>query len=71
MRYGDQVEVAYWDLSQPAAQAQHPHILAAIQEQDLSYPVVMVEGEIRLTGSVHYHELVPLVEAVLGQEVSA
>ena len=65
------MEVAYWDLSQPAAQAQHPHILATIQEQELSYPVVMLEGEIRLTGSVHYYEVLPLVEAVLGQEVSA
>jgi disulfide oxidoreductase YuzD len=71
MRYGDQVEVEYWDLSQPTAQAQHPRVLAAIQEQDLSYPVVMVEDQIRLTGSVHYYDVLPVVEAVLGQEVSA
>jgi disulfide oxidoreductase YuzD len=71
MRYGDQVEVEYWDLSQPVTQARHPHILAAIQEQDLSYPVVTLEGEIRLTGSVHFHEVLPLVEAALGREVSA
>jgi disulfide oxidoreductase YuzD len=71
MRYGDQVEVEYWDLSQPAAQAQHPDMLADIQDRGLSYPVVTVEGEIRLTGSVHYYDVLPLVDAVLDREISA
>jgi disulfide oxidoreductase YuzD len=71
IRYGDQVEVEYWDLGQPAAQAQHPQVLADIRQRNLDYPVVMVDDEIRLSGSVHYYEVLPLVEEALSRHVPA
>jgi disulfide oxidoreductase YuzD len=66
MRHGARVQVEFVDLGEPAAQVQHAEVLAIVDEQDLPYPLVAVNGTLRLAGSAHYSHVLPLVEEALG-----
>jgi disulfide oxidoreductase YuzD len=65
MRYGDVVEVSYVDLSDPTNQERFAELVGVVDERDLGYPLVAVNGEIRLVGSAHYYHILPLVEEAL------
>jgi hypothetical protein len=65
MRYGQAVGVVHADLIDPAIQAQYPELVAAAEDQKLPFPLVAINGEIRLAGSAHYFRVVPLVEEAL------
>ncbi len=53
------------DLADPAAQAEFSEVLAMIEERDLPYPLVAVNGQVRLAGTAHYYQVAPLVEELL------
>lgn len=65
MRHGSAVQVEYIDLAEPETQAQFADLLDNIQEQNLPYPLVAINGELRLAGSAHFHRVLPLVEEIL------
>ena len=45
--------------------AAYPDVLKRIEEQSLPYPLVAVNGTLRLAGSAHYSHILPLVEEAL------
>ena len=65
LRYGDAVEVSYFDLSDPNNQERFEELMVLVDERDLGYPVVAVNGEIRLVGSAHYYHILPMVEEAM------
>jgi disulfide oxidoreductase YuzD len=68
MRHGARVRVEYVDLGEPDAREEHAAVLRRIEEQGLPYPLVAVNGTLRLAGSAHYSHLLPLVEEALGTQ---
>jgi disulfide oxidoreductase YuzD len=69
LRYGEAVQVEYVDLADPAAQAEYAHVMDVIEERSLPYPLVAVDGRLRLAGAATYYQVLPLVEEVLSPEV--
>jgi disulfide oxidoreductase YuzD len=65
MRYGSAVQVEYVDMADPEVQAQFPELLAVVEERDLPYPLIAVNGNLRAAGSAQYYHILPLVEQAL------
>ena len=66
MRYGEAVQVEYVDMADPAHQSQFSDLLALVEERDLPYPLVAIDGQLRAAGSAHFYRVLPYVEEVLG-----
>jgi disulfide oxidoreductase YuzD len=60
--------VQYIDLTDPEAREQFPELLAVIEEQSLPYPLVAINGQLRLAGTAHYYRVIALVEEMLEAE---
>lgn len=58
----------YIDLADPEAQEQFPELLAVVKEQNLPYPLVAINGQLRLAGTADYYRVVALVEEMLEAE---
>jgi disulfide oxidoreductase YuzD len=67
MRFGETVRVEYVELADGNAQEKFGDLLLFAEERDLAYPLVAINGELRLAGSAHYFQILPLVEAVLAE----
>jgi len=65
MRYGDAVQVEYVDMADPENQAQFSELLAVIEDRELPYPLLAIDGQLRAAGSAHYYRIVPFVEQAL------
>ena len=57
----------YVDMSDPASMARFPDVSAAIEEQHMPFPLVAIDGELRLAGSAHYIQVFPLVEQAFSE----
>jgi len=58
----------YVDLADADAQRQYSDLFELAQEQNLTYPLVVVNGQLSLAGSAHYYHILPLVEQVMAAE---
>jgi hypothetical protein len=58
-------------MADPENQAQYPELLSVAEEQDLPYPLIMVNGTLKGAGSAHYYHVLPLVEKALEAETAA
>jgi disulfide oxidoreductase YuzD len=68
MRFGPAIEVDYVDLEEPGHAARFGDLIETIQSRNLPYPLVAINGELRLAGSAQYFQVMPLVEkAIQGQ----
>ena len=65
MRHGQAVQVDYVDMAEIANQAQFSDLLAVVQDQSLPFPLVAINGELRIAGSAHFYRVLPMVEKVL------
>ena len=68
MQFGPAIAVEYIDLADPKAQEEHSELLAVIEDRDLPYPLVAINGQLRLAGSVQYYRILPLVQEILEEE---
>jgi disulfide oxidoreductase YuzD len=66
MRYGEAVQVEYVDMAEPKNQTEFPELVAVVEERDLPYPLVAIDGRLRAAGSAHFYRVLPYVEEVLG-----
>jgi disulfide oxidoreductase YuzD len=64
-RYGDSVQVNYVDLGRAEAKEGFGELRLLIAEQNLPYPLVAVNGQLRLAGSADYYRVIALVEEAL------
>jgi disulfide oxidoreductase YuzD len=65
------VEVEYVDLADLENQAQFSDLVSMVKEQELPYPLVAVNGQLRLAGSAHYYRVLPLIEEALATNGTA
>lgn len=70
-RYGEAIAVEYVDMADPQNQAEYDQLLAVVEARGLPYPLVAVNGNVQLVGTVHYYQVVPLVEAALAVETAS
>jgi len=63
--YGEMVEVMYCDLSDPGAAEEFSGLLAQVREHAVPFPLVAVDGEVRLAGGAEFHQIKPLVDEML------
>jgi len=63
--------VEYVDLADPQAQAQHADLLALIEDQSLPYPLIAINGQLRLAGLAHFYRVLPLVDEMLKVQEAA
>jgi hypothetical protein len=59
--YGDDVEVTYFDSNWPDPPPQVQKAMAQVVKRGLTYPVVAIDGEVRLHGAVDYWQIAFLV----------
>jgi hypothetical protein len=62
------VKVDYIDLGRTEVQGEFQELLDLIAERNLPYPLVAVNGQLRLAGSADYFRVMALVEEVLQGE---
>jgi disulfide oxidoreductase YuzD len=68
MRYGEAVQVEYVDMSEPKNQAEFSELLAVVEDRDLPYPLLAINGCLRAAGSADYYRVLPYVEEALEAE---
>jgi disulfide oxidoreductase YuzD len=68
LRHGEAVQVEYVDLADSEAQARYADLMAIIAERSLPYPLVAVNGRLKLAGTAQYYQVLPLVEELLQVE---
>lgn len=64
MRYGEAVQVEYVDMTDAENQARFAELVQVVGEQNLPYPLVAINGHLRLAGSAHFYRILSLVEEV-------
>ena len=52
------------------AQARFADVQALVDQHDLAFPLVAIDGQLRLAGSAHYFQIVPLVAQALEQQTA-
>jgi disulfide oxidoreductase YuzD len=68
MRYGEAVQVEYVDMSEPKNQEEFSDLLTVVEDRDLPYPLLAINGDLRAAGSAHYYHILPYVEQALQSE---
>ena len=66
-QYGDAVVVEHLDLGDPANWQRFASVVSIAEEQNLDYPLVAVDGRLRLAGSAQYYHILPLVQEALAE----
>ena len=69
--YGDEVRVDYYDTSWPDPPPEVRRIIAEANERGLVYPVVAVDGKVRLHGSAEYWQIARMVADLRSGETAA
>jgi disulfide oxidoreductase YuzD len=67
-QYGEAVEIEHLDLQDPENGVRFGDMLAIAEEQNLQYPLVAVNGQLRLAGSAQYYHVLPLVQEALAED---
>jgi hypothetical protein len=67
MKYDGAVGVEHVELADPENQERFANVLEFANERDLAYPLVAVNGQLRLAGSAQYYRVLPLVEALIAE----
>jgi len=62
--------VEYVDLQSPEARVRFADLLQTVQDRDLPYPLVAIDGDLKLAGSANYTHVLPLVEEALGKALT-
>lgn len=71
IKYDGAVGVEHVELAEAENQARFANVLEFAEERDLAYPLVAVNGRLRLAGSAQYYQVLPLVEALIAEAAHA
>ncbi|MFQ5825874.1 MAG: hypothetical protein ACE5IA_00825 [Dehalococcoidia bacterium] len=61
--HGGEVSIEFFNLEDPGMRAWNPKVVARIQDEGLLLPLLMINGEVRITGHFDIRQLVDAVEA--------
>lgn len=65
--YGAAVDVRYYDLSDPAVRAAHDEQLAELREQQLPFPVVLLDNNLLYAGAINPLRVVAAVAQAIAR----
>lgn len=54
-------------MDDPTLRDQHPDVLRIVEERELPYPLVAINGDLEIAGSAEFYHILPLVEEALAQ----
>lgn len=69
--FGDKLELEHYDMAIPEQHEQGKVWLDQVPEGYLFYPLVFVNGDLRVVGSAEYHEILSAVREVVRGEAAA
>ena len=55
--YGDQVSIEYYDTAKPDDLVRSSELLAKVPEHRMYYPLVFIDGELKIVGSAEYYQI--------------
>ncbi len=61
--YGEEVQLEYFDLSDPEALCQHPEVVKRVEAEKLALPLLVLNGKVRLSGYFDFRMLKDAVQA--------
>lgn len=67
LRHGPDVQVDYVDVSNAEARAQFADLVAQAEKHSLPYPLVAIDGQLRLAGPASGYQVVRLIEEMLAK----
>jgi disulfide oxidoreductase YuzD len=59
------VQVEYFDVAEAEVQERFPQVIEEAQKRRLRYPLIAIDGQLRLQGGVQYYRVIRLVEEAL------
>jgi disulfide oxidoreductase YuzD len=59
--------VEYVDMHEPENRQRFPDLSSGIDERHLPFPLVAINGTVRLAGTAHYVQILPLVEEAFSE----
>ena len=62
-RFGDRIELQYLDLSKPMANRRALELNQRIKDKNLSLPLLLINGELRISGQFDVHQLLDAIDA--------
>jgi disulfide oxidoreductase YuzD len=60
--YGDEVSIEYFDANAPETQEKYADFIKAVAARRYSYPLVLVNGQLKASGGVDTYQLMFLVD---------
>jgi len=69
--YGEQVQVDYYDMAEPEAFEQHKALLDQVPGGYLYYPLVFIDGNLKVTGGADPYQVMYAVQTVLKEAAKA
>lgn len=64
-RFGDRASITYVDTSDPATREEYQALIEAVHDNQLLYPVTVIDGEFVYDGAVSYPAILRAVDAKL------
>ncbi len=64
-RFGDKIQLEYLDLSKPIANRHDLELVQGIKSKDLSLPLLLINGEPRISGQFDFRLLLDAINAEL------
>jgi hypothetical protein len=68
LRYGSDVQLEYVDLTSAESRARFPEVVRVAEGRGLPYPLVAIDGQVKVAGSADFYHVLPLVEQALEAE---
>ena len=62
-RFGDNIQLEYLDLSKPVANRRTLELNQEIKSKNLSLPLLLINGEPRISGQFDIHQLLDAIDA--------
>jgi disulfide oxidoreductase YuzD len=63
--YGDKVSVEFYDMATTGAQKEKSELLAKVPENQMYYPLVFANGELKIVGSAEYYQVLYMVRELI------
>ncbi len=62
-RFGDKIQLKYFDLSKPMANRHPLELNQRFKNKNLSLPLLLINGELRISGQFDIHQLLDAIDA--------
>jgi len=68
-QFGDVIQLQYLDLSEPLANRLYPEMVGRVKAEELPLPLLLINGNLRISGYFDIHLLQNVIQAELEMEL--